>query len=125
MDLRVDKWLYFARLYKTRSQAASACNGGRVQVNGERIKSSRPLRQGDILDISKGHERYRLTVLGTPARRGPAKEAQTFYEEDAKFRDARKELRLAMRAERAQMPMTVGRPDKKTRRALRDFKNKD
>lgn len=123
MSLRIDKWLFFTRLYKTRSQAAKACSGGRVHVNQERVKSSRELREGDIIDLTRDQYAYRFSVLGFPRHRGPASVAQTFYSEDDEVRQKREADSAARRAVRAQMPTTVGKPDKKTRRALRAWKS--
>lgn len=125
MSLRIDKWLFYTRLYKTRSQAAKACNGGRVHVNQERVKSSRELREGDIIDLTRDQHAYRYNVLGFPRHRGPASVAQTFYSEDAQIRQKREADVAARRAVRAQMPTTDGKPDKKTRRALRAWKSGD
>lgn len=122
MTLRVDKWLFFVRVFKTRGEAAKACNGGHVHVNKERVKSSRALKVGDILEVTKGQLLYRFTVTSIPVRRGPAREAATFYDEDDLQRLAREERQAMLREDRARIPMTKGRPDKKTRRALRERK---
>lgn len=121
-ELRIDKWLFFARHFKTRGLAAKACTGGKVQLNGERCKPARTTRAGDVIDITKAPYRYRYTVLTIPDRRGPASEAQSCYEEDVALRAAREARQSAMRADRAQTPRTHGRPDKHTRKKLRDRK---
>lgn len=87
--LRVDKWLWAARLTKTRSLAADAVKGGRVQVNGQRAKPSKEVGTGDRLDITIGQVRRSVVVLGVAPRRGPAKEAELLYEETAESRAAR------------------------------------
>ncbi len=78
-SLRVDKWLWCARFYKTRSIAQDAVEGGHVQVNGERVKAARPVKVGDRLRITRERERFEVEVTGIPARRGPATEARQFY----------------------------------------------
>lgn len=116
--MRIDKWLFYTRLYKTRSLAGQACTGGHVAVNGERVRPSRDISKGDVLDITKAHLSFRYTVVAEPARRGPAREAVLCYEEDEAVRKKR-EADLALRnAARQAVPLTDGRPDRKTRRAL-------
>ncbi|MEL7539176.1 MAG: RNA-binding S4 domain-containing protein [Pseudomonadota bacterium] len=116
--MRLDKWLFYTRVYKTRSLAAKACNGGLVHVNGERVRASRDLGAGDVLDISKGHLHYRYTVVSEPTRRGPASEARLCYSEDAAVAEQRDKDLALRKAARASTPTTQGRPDRKTRRAL-------
>ena len=77
--LRVDKWLWAARLVKTRSLAAEAVKGGRVQVNGQRVKPSKEVGPGDRLEITIGQTRRAVVILGVAERRGPAKEAELLY----------------------------------------------
>lgn len=119
--LRLDKWLWHTRFFRTRSLATTAVSGGRVHVNGERAKPSRPIHAGDQLEISVGLDAITITVLGLPARRGPAPEARTYYEESpgsvARRERSREQRRLASMA----APQTPGKPDKKTRRALLRF----
>ncbi len=116
--MRIDKWLFFTRLYKTRTLAAKACNGGLVHVNGERVRSSRVITVGDVLDVSRGHLHYRFTVAGQPRRRGPASEARTFYTEDESVAEQRAVDEARRKAARSSQPLTAGRPDRQTRRAL-------
>ncbi len=115
--LRVDKWLWAARLTKTRSLAAEAVKGGRVQVNGQRAKPSKEVGAGDRLEISIGQTRRALVVLGVSPRRGPASEAQLLYEESAESVAAREvaaaQRRLAGPPPGADLP---GRPTKRDRR---------
>lgn len=118
---RVDKWLWCARFYKTRSLAAKAVNGGHVRVNGTRVKPARDVSVGDELTIQRGTDRIECTVVSIPERRGPSSEAQASYREsDASI--ARRETRaLERRAMSAILRQpTPGRPDKKTRRLLRE-----
>ena len=114
-SLRVDKWLWCARFYKTRSIAQDAVEGGHVQVNGERVKAARPVKVGDRLRITRERERFEVDVTGIPSRRGPATEARQFYletpESEAARAAAREFARLAG-------PVDAGRPDKRERRDL-------
>jgi ribosome-associated heat shock protein Hsp15 len=115
--VRVDKWLWAARLVKTRSLASDAVKGGRVHVNGERVKPSKDVRPGDELLIAFGQGR-RMTVVvrGTAERRGPAAKAALLYEETAESREARE--RHAAEARLAAPSHTPGgaRPTKRDRR---------
>ena len=116
--LRIDKWLWAARLTKTRSLAADAVKGGRVQVNGQRAKPSKEIGPGDRLDITIGQVRRSVVVLGVAARRGPAKEAELLYEETQESREAR-ELAAAQRRLAAPPGADLGaRPTKRDRRRL-------
>ena len=119
--LRIDKWLWFTRFYKTRSLAAKAVTGGHVRINGQRAKPARDVGIGDQLAIQRGAVLIECTVLGLPERRGAASEAQACYREtDASIE--RRELRvLEARAASAVLGRpTAGRPDKRTCRLLRD-----
>ncbi|MBT8137267.1 MAG: RNA-binding protein [Gammaproteobacteria bacterium] len=118
-EVRVDRWLWAARLYKTRSMATTAVRGGRVHVNGQRAKPSRVLRVGDVLQVNRNEWRMELTVTGLSDRRGPARIAATLYEETAASAEQRALARQGRRAERAAAP--PGRPDKRARRQLRRF----
>src|ERR1700754_923376 len=79
--LRIDKWLWFTRFFKSRSQATDAVAGGLVHVNGERVKPSRELHPGDRLQITRDDVRFEVIVDGMPQRRGPASEAVRYYTE--------------------------------------------
>ncbi len=118
--LRIDRWLYFTRFYKTRSAAAKAVTGGHVKLNGERARTAARVQPGDRIDLVREQLSWRFTVVGIPARRGPAREAQSCYEEDLEVREAREERIRSLRQDRLAMPRTRGRPDKHTRRKLRD-----
>jgi ribosome-associated heat shock protein Hsp15 len=115
---RLDRWLWCARFYKSRSQAARAVAGGLVHVNGQRVKPAHAVRSGDRLSLSLGPRELEVAVLGLLSRRGPATEARTAYEEtpDSRLRGARhaEQRRLAALA-----PRPLGRPDKHGRRELR------
>lgn len=116
--LRIDRWLWCARFYKTRSLAAAAVRGGHVRLNGERVKASREVKVGDALSIVRGLVEHDVTVLGIPVRRGPASEAARCYAETPES-IARREREAAARAAARLEPPTPGRPDKRTRRLLR------
>lgn len=112
--VRVDKWLWAARLVKTRALAADAVKGGRVHVNGRAVKPSREVSTGDRLEITLGQTRLALVVLATAERRGPASEAALLYKETAESREER-ERRAAER--RLAAPANLGaRPTKRDRR---------
>jgi ribosome-associated heat shock protein Hsp15 len=117
--LRVDKWLWAARFFRTRGLAAEAIAAGRVSVNGERAKPSRTVRPGDILAIRRPPYEHLVTVLGVSERRGPAAEAQKLFEETAESRARREAVAVELKA----MPPPVfrGRPSKKDRRTLDKF----
>jgi ribosome-associated heat shock protein Hsp15 len=99
-------------------------NGGHVRVNGERARGATSVRVGDEIRLVRQQSAYALKILAIPARRGPAKDAQACYEESPESA-ARRERQLAeLRRDRMQMPMTKGKPDKHTRRQLRDRKGR-
>jgi ribosome-associated heat shock protein Hsp15 len=114
-SLRVDKWLWCARFYKSRSSAQDAVEGGHVQVNGERVKAARPVKVGDRLRITRERERFEVDVTGIPVRRGPATEARLHYLETPESEAARA---AAREFSRLAGPVDSGRPDKRERRDL-------
>jgi ribosome-associated heat shock protein Hsp15 len=116
--VRVDKWLWAARLVKTRGLAVDALKGGRVQLNGERAKPSKEVRPGDRIEFASGRLRLVLVVRATSVRRGPASEAALLYEETAESREARERLAAERRLERAAGTREGGRPTKRDRRRL-------
>jgi len=117
--LRIDKWLWCARFFKSRSQASAAVAGGLVHVNGERVKPSRPVHVNDRLQITRDEIFLEVIVQGIPARRGPAAEARLHYAETPESIGARERRR-----EQARLapPAPDGRPDKHARRVLRDLR---
>jgi ribosome-associated heat shock protein Hsp15 len=117
-SLRIDKWLWCARFFKSRSLAQQAVDGGHVQVNGERAKASRQVKVGDRLRITRERERFEVEVVGIPERRGPATEARTHYAESAESEAARAAVR---EFNRLTAPVASGRPDKRERRDLLRF----
>ncbi|MEM9404245.1 MAG: RNA-binding S4 domain-containing protein [Pseudomonadota bacterium] len=118
-DVRLDKWLWFTRFYKTRSLATAAVRGGHVKLNGERPKPGVRIKAGDRLLVAKRQLEYEVVVLSLPHRRGPAAEAQTCYQESDASQLRRAQKQDALKSDRLLMPTTQGRPDKHTRRALR------
>lgn len=124
-SLRIDRWLYYARFYKTRTLATQAVSGGHVERNSEKASPGQKVIAGDVLEIVKNRLPYRITVLDLPARRGPAAEARACYEEDEAVVKIRSELSSELRRDRLQMPTTAGRPDKHTRRLLRQRNRTD
>jgi ribosome-associated heat shock protein Hsp15 len=116
--IRIDKWLWAARFFKTRSQAAVAVAGGKVKVNGERVKAAKAIRPDDELSIHIGPYEYAVRVLGLSGRRGPAPEAALLYEESVQSKVARKELATRLSAERIYDSHGKGRPAKSVRRQL-------
>ena len=117
--MRVDKWLWFTRFFKTRSLATAAVKGGHIRVNGERARPGNRVSRGDRLRIVRNQQEFEVTVEGVPERRGPASEAAAAYLESDESRRAREEKASGLRSDRMMMPTTRGRPDKHTRRALR------
>ena len=120
--LRLDKWLWFARFFKSRSQATEAVAGGLVHVNGERVKAARNVRIGDTLTITRGESRFEVVIMELPVRRGPAPEAQRAYEETAESIANREKKQAQLRIA---APAPFGRPDKQERRALRNLRERN
>jgi ribosome-associated heat shock protein Hsp15 len=120
MSLRIDRWLFFCRFFKTRSKATAAVTGGHVRLNGERAAPGARVDPGDRIEMVRDRLPWALDVVAIPTRRGPAGEARACYVEDASVvRD--RELKIAaLQQDRMLMPRTAGRPDKRTRRKLRD-----
>jgi len=119
--LRIDKWLWAARFYKTRSLAARAVEGGKVKLNGERVKPGKEIKTGDQLEVRSGELQWRVEVRAVALRRGPAAEAALLYTEGDESR-ARREHMIAMRREGPHPAHdTHGRPTKRDRRMIRRF----
>ncbi|HUT41987.1 MAG TPA: S4 domain-containing protein [Gammaproteobacteria bacterium] len=122
--MRIDKWLWAARFYKTRALATEAINGGKVHLNGSRIKPSRQLVAGDVLSIRKGPYRFEVSVVKLSAQRRPAGEARTLYLESAESADARHALYAQRKLEGHNAVQRERRPDKRTRRLIHRFKQR-
>ncbi len=120
--VRMDKWLWAARFFKTRALAARACELGRIQANRQPAKPSREVRAGELLEIRTEGASFQVEVLMLSAVRGPAPVAQTLYRET----DAGRELRLKLAEERRLMrnfsPAPEGRPSKRDRRKIIQFR---
>jgi ribosome-associated heat shock protein Hsp15 len=119
--VRVDKWLWAARFYRTRSLAAQAIEAGHVRVDGARVKPAHPLRASSRVVVRKGDLAWDVEVLATSERRGPATEAATLYREMPESAATRERVMNERRAARASI--TPGRPTKRDRRRLEDFLN--
>jgi ribosome-associated heat shock protein Hsp15 len=116
--VRMDKWLWAARFFKTRSLAARACELGRIEANGNGAKPAREVRVGDRLQVKNEGGDFQVEVLALSEMRGPAAVAQTLYRET----EASRELRLRLAEERKAMPhveaLREGKPSKRDRRAI-------
>jgi len=124
--VRIDKWLWAARFFKTRSMAAQAVTGGKVHINGARIKPARIVQAGDELRIRRGEVEFVVIVQGISAKRRPAREAQLLYEETEESIELREKTSEQRRIEAAdRMYGPVKRPDKRARRKIRSFTRKD
>jgi ribosome-associated heat shock protein Hsp15 len=119
--VRIDKWLWAARFYKTRSLASQAVAGGKVQLNGERVKPARELREGDELRIHAGGQQWTVRVRALSATRRPAPEAQKLYEEKEDSKAKRLEALALRRAQVDPFRDQRGRPTKRDRRLIRRF----
>jgi ribosome-associated heat shock protein Hsp15 len=123
-SVRIDKWLWAARFFKTRSLASRACELGRIQSNDQPAKASRDVRIGDILRVTNEGGEFQVEVLVLSDVRGPASVAQTLYRET----EASKELRLKVAAERKAMKqfeeLPTGRPSKRDRRRIIQFRGR-
>ncbi len=123
-SVRMDKWLWAARFFKTRSLAARACDLGRIQSNGQPAKPAREVRIADMLQITNDGGDFQVEVLLLSEVRGPASVAQTLYRET----EASRELRLKVAAERKAMKqfeeLPAGRPSKRDRRKIIHFRGR-
>ena len=124
MNVRIDRWLWAARFFKTRALAQVAIRGGHVHLNGVRVKPSRELKVGDRLSIARGVERFDIEVLGLSEKRGPAKVAAELYEEDPASIARREAEREERRLQRQIVTGPERRPDKRARRKIVRFTRK-
>lgn len=122
--LRLDKWLWAARFFKTRALATEAVAGGKVHVNGDRCKPARKVHLGDHLTVHRGQEVFEIEILGINAQRRPAPEARQLYAESAES-IARREMEAARRREQRGDSSPGRRPDKRERRHIRRFIRKE
>ncbi len=125
-EMRLDKWLWAARFFKTRSLAAEAINGGKVHLNGKRAKPGRQIHPGSQLRIHKGPYEWDITVQEIPKQRRSASEAKNFYSETQESINLRQQLTEEQRRIRAGTAHSdKGRPTKRDRRQLERFTGKD
>jgi ribosome-associated heat shock protein Hsp15 len=117
-QVRIDKWLWAARFFKTRGAGTAAVLGGRVQVNGERVKPSKVVRTGDTIEVTIGTVRRTVAVNEVAERRGPASAAATMYAETPESRAAREQQTLERRLARPLGADLGARPTKQARRQL-------
>jgi ribosome-associated heat shock protein Hsp15 len=122
--VRIDKWLWAARFYKTRTLAAEAVNGGHVHVNGQRSKASRLVQIRDVLKITKAGHIYTIEIDAISNRRGSASEAQRLYTETQASLQARELDRMQRKLHALANPQPSRRPDKRQRRQLKNWRNK-
>jgi len=125
IKVRLDKWLWAARFYKTRSLAAEAVEKGKVEVNGERAKRAKLLQAGDSLTIRLGPYQHIVTVRAVSERRGPASVAAKLYEETAEGRKAREAMQIQVKAAQSVPGYDRGRPTKKDRREIERVRRRD
>jgi ribosome-associated heat shock protein Hsp15 len=118
MNVRIDKWLWAARFFKTRSLASRACELGRVRSNGQPVKPARGVQIGDMLEVKNDSGEFQIEILGLSEMRGPAPVAQQLYRET----EASRELRLKLAEQRKAMPRfettRIGKPSKRDRREI-------
>ena len=117
-SVRLDKWLWAARFFKTRANAVEAVNGGKVHLNDIRVKPSRNIKTGDQLNITRDNYKYIVTVIALNDKRRPAKEAQLLYEESEESISAREQERELRKMTNANIRHSDKKPNKKERRQM-------
>jgi len=122
--LRIDKWLWAARFFKTRGLAAEAVNGGKVHVNGHRVKPARSVRAGDQVQVQRAQESMQVIVQGISDKRGPAKEACKLYAETEESISKREEMALQRKLHAQMHPHDERKPGKRDRRHIIRFTRK-
>jgi ribosome-associated heat shock protein Hsp15 len=123
-SLRIDKWLWAARFFKTRAQAVRACDLGRIACNNLPAKPAREVHVGDLLHVKTEHNEFEVEVLSISAIRGPAAVAQTLYRETESSREARIKAAEERKALKNFSPAPAGRPTKRDRRKIIQFRNR-
>ena len=121
---RIDKWLWAARFFKTRSLAVRACELGRVELQGQFVKPAREVRVGDFLQIKTPSGDFEVEVLELSELRGPASVAQSLYRETESSKELRRKAAEERRANAAFTPSPVGRPSKRDRRKILQFRGR-
>jgi len=122
--VRLDKWLWAARFFKTRALAATAVEGGKVEVNGDRPKRARPVQVGDEIRIRLGPYEHAVVVRELSGRRGPASVAATLYQETEASKTKREALAVQLKSLHAVFGPDKGRPTKKDRREIQRLKGR-
>lgn len=123
--LRLDRWLWAARFYKTRTLATEAIDGGKVEVNGEKPKRAHGVQPGDALRIRQGPYEFRITVRALAPRRGPPAEARALYEEEEASVARRAEVAGQLKAMAPLFRGDSGKPSKRDRRAIDRLRRRD
>lgn len=123
-SVRVDKWLWAARFFKTRALAARACDLGRIQSNGQLAKPAREVRVGDMLRVTNDGGEFQVQVLLLGEVRGPASVAQTLYQETEASRESRLKVAAERRAMKQFEELPAGRPSKRDRREIIRFRGR-
>jgi ribosome-associated heat shock protein Hsp15 len=123
-SVRIDKWLWAARFFKTRSLAARACELGRIQSNGQPAKAAREVRIGDMLRVTNEGGEFEIAVLLLSDVRGPASIAQTLYRETETSRELRQKVAAERRAMRQFEELPAARPSKRDRRRIIQFRGR-
>jgi len=121
MSVRIDKWLWAARFFKTRGLATEMVNGGHIQLNGDRVKASKNVQPGDELRIQRSQEIFTITITALAEKRGSASIAQSLYQESPQSLAAREEQQQLRKLHAASAPAPAKRPDKKARRQIIRF----
>jgi ribosome-associated heat shock protein Hsp15 len=121
-SIRIDKWLWAARFFKTRSLASKACDLGRIRSNGHEAKPSREVRAGDQLEVKNQGGEFQIEVLALSQMRGPAAVAQTLYRETEASKEARAEAAAERKAMQEFAPLPERRPTKRDRRRIIQFR---
>ena len=122
MTVRMDKWLWAARFFKTRALAARACDLGRIRLNGQPTKPAREVRVGDMLQVTNEGGEFQVEVLLLSDIRGPASVAQTLYRETETSRELREKVAAERRAMRQFEPVPARKPSKRDRRKIIQFR---
>lgn len=125
MSVRVDKWLWAARFFKTRGLASESVKAGHIELNGVRSKPAKVVKVGDVLQVKRGMDVYVITVLDLAEKRGSASIAQDLYQESDASIQAREKLNEQRKLLAASAPAPEKRPDKKARRQIIRFQRKE
>jgi ribosome-associated heat shock protein Hsp15 len=123
-SVRIDKWLWAARFFKTRSLAARACELGRIQSNGQPAKAARDVKIGDMLRVTNDGGEFQIEVLLLSEVRGPASVAQTLYRETDESRELRQKVAAERKAMKQFEELAAGRPSKRDRRRIIQFRGR-